>query len=82
MAESHCIEQYLPCEATVHEYGNLFAHLTQDDITQHCEQLYRHHRLPLKMITAFDEREATGSFRIMYSSAFPRRICFLPPSSW
>jgi len=49
MAETHCIEQYLPREATVHEYGNLFAYeLPPDDITQHCEQLYRHHRLPLK----------------------------------
>ena len=80
MAETHRIERYLPLKATVDEYGNLFAYeLPPDDIVQHCERLYRRHHLPLKMITAFDEREATGSFRIMYLFGVPRENVFLAP---
>ena len=50
-----------------------------DDFVQACELLYRRHRLPLKMITAFDEREATGSFRIMYLFGVPRENLFPGP---
>ncbi len=80
MAETHCIECYLPLKATVEEYGNLFAYeLPPGDIVQHCDRLYRRYDLPLKMITAFDEREATGSFRIMYLFGVPKENVFLAP---
>ena len=80
MAETHRIEQYLPREATVQAYGNLFAcELSPGDVVPACERLYHRHRLPLKMITAFDEREATGSFRIMYLFGVPGENVFLAP---
>ncbi len=80
MAETHRIEQYLPREATVQAYGNLFAcELSPGDVIPVCERLYHRHRLPLKMITAFDEREATGSFRIMYLFGVPGENVFLAP---
>jgi len=80
MVETHHVEQYLPPQAPVRAYANLFVYdLPLCDIVHHCEQLYRRHHLPLKMITAFDEREATGSFRIMYLFGVPGVNAFLAP---
>ncbi len=74
------IEEYLPPQTAVRQYGNLFAYeLPPGGIVQACELLYRRHRLPLKTITAFDEREATGSFRIMYLFGIPKENIFLAP---
>jgi len=80
MADPQRIEQYLPREADVHDYGNLFAYeIAPGAIVQVCELLYHRHRLPLKMITAFDERDTTGSFRIMYLFGVPGENMFLAP---
>jgi len=80
MAENTRIEEYLPPQTAVQQYGNLFAYeLPPGSIVQACELLYRRHRLPLKLITAFDEREATGSFRIMYLFGVPQENVFLAP---
>ncbi len=74
------IEAYLPPQAGIQQYGNLFAYeLPPGGIVPACELLYRHHNLPLKTITAFDERETTGSFRIMYVFGIPRENLFLAP---
>lgn len=80
MTENALIEKYLPPRPAVQRYGNLFAYeLPAGDIVQTCELLYRRHHLPLKMITAFDEREAAGSFRIMYLFGIPQENLFLAP---
>jgi Ni,Fe-hydrogenase III large subunit/Ni,Fe-hydrogenase III component G len=80
MAETNRIEKYLPLKATVHAYDNLFAYeLPPGDIVRNCEFLYHRHHLPLKMITAFDERQATGSFRMMYLFGVPKENVFLAP---
>ncbi len=74
------VEQYLPPQTAVQRHGNLYVYeLAPGSIVQACEELYRRHALPLKMITAFDEREVTGSFRIMYLFGIPRENLFLAP---
>ncbi len=72
------IERHLPPTADVTEYGNICAYeLPPDAVVGECERLNR--RLPLKIITAFDERQESGSFRIMYLFGIPRENCFLAP---
>ena len=71
-------ERYLPPNACGTEYGNIFAYeVAPDAILEECDRLYR--ALPLKIITAFDERQETGAFRIMYLFGIPRENRFLAP---
>ena len=78
MARGAHIERYLPPNACVTEYGNIFAYeVAPGAILEECDRLYR--ALPLKIITAFDERQETGTFRIMYLFGIPRENRFLAP---
>ncbi len=79
MAETHRIERYLPLKATVIEYGNIFAYELPPGAYRSRSVSGSIAALPLKMITAFDERQATGSFRIMYLFGVPRENRFLAP---
>ncbi len=78
MVRDALIEQYLPLKANVTEYGNIVAYEVEPGaIVKECERLYR--RLPLKIITAFDERQESEAFRIMYLFGIPRENRFLAP---
>ena len=78
MSRDSFIERYLPLKADVTKYGNIAAYELQPGaLIEECERLYR--CLPLKIITAFDERQESGSFRIMYLFGVPRENRFLAP---
>ena len=80
MTKNNIIGKYLPAKASVHDYGNLLAcELPSGEIVSACESLYSHHRLPLITITAFDERETTGFFKVMYVFGLPKENLFLAP---
>lgn len=80
MTYEQIIKKYIPhyTEAAVH--GNFIAfEVKPGEIVAVCESLYLHHQLPLKIITAFDERRETGLFRIMYVFGLPGRNIILAP---
>jgi len=78
MSRDSFIERYLPLKADVTKYGNIAAYELQPGaLVEECERLYR--CLPLKIITAFDERQESGSFRIMYLFGVPRENRLLAP---
>lgn len=78
MDRSAAWERYLPPKAAISEYGRIAAYELQPGaVVEECRRLYRD--LPLKIITAFDERQETGAFRIMYLFGVPRENRFLAP---
>jgi Ni,Fe-hydrogenase III large subunit/NADH:ubiquinone oxidoreductase subunit C len=78
MVRDTLIERYVPPKAHLTEYGNIAAYELQPAaIVEECKRLYR--SLPLKIITAFDERQESGSFRILYLFGIPRENRFLAP---
>lgn len=73
-------QKFLPSEIKPKVVGNLISfELKPENLAQVCENLYFQHRLPLKIITAFDERKSTGFFKIMYVFGVPGENAFLSP---
>lgn len=74
------IKRYIPHYAETAVHGNLIAfEVPASEIVAVCESLYLHHQTPLKIITAFDERQETGLFRIMYAFGLPKENLILAP---
>ncbi|MHB9052379.1 MAG: hydrogenase large subunit [Thermoleophilia bacterium] len=72
------MRKYLPRNTAMELHGNLIAcEVPIGEITAVCESLYRHHELPLMIITCFDERNESGYFRIMYVFGVPGENLFL-----
>lgn len=62
MSIDHVIKKYLPGIEEAEIYGDLVvAPLPMEKLMPTCRSLYQHHSLPLKIITAFDERAASGT---------------------
>jgi Ni,Fe-hydrogenase III large subunit/Ni,Fe-hydrogenase III component G len=74
------MKNYIPQHCTIEEHGklNMFK-IEQADVTQICSDLYRTHNLPLKTITAFDERSSSGGFKIVYVFGVPGENIFIAP---
>lgn len=80
MIQNKIIEKYLPKNASVKTIGNLVMfEVPANDIITIANDLYRTHNLPLKTITAADERKESGSFKIYYVFGVPRDNFFLVP---
>lgn len=74
------IEKYLPEGASPRRFGNLAAYeIEAGKIVHACSSLHFIHKLPLKIITAFDKRRETGRFQIMYVFSAPEANMFLAP---
>ncbi len=74
----HVLEQYLGEKSGVHRDGNVISvAVSTEKIVRLCDQLYHEHHLPLKTITAVDDRAATGHFRLLYVFGIPEEHCFL-----
>ena len=74
------IENLIPKNVTTTIHGKMIVYEVQaQDIVAVCETMYHRHRLPLKTITAFDEREESGFFKIMYVFGIPKENVFLAP---
>ncbi|MHB8176604.1 MAG: hypothetical protein ACYDG7_08615, partial [Thermoleophilia bacterium] len=73
-------KKYATKAGKVEMHGRLLAfQVPEDEIVELCGGLYRQHQLPLKIITAFDERHESGFFRIMYIFGLPDEEAFLAP---
>ncbi len=74
------ISTYIPKGTKTKQYGNLFVYdVAPDAIVETCAALHQTHGLPLKTITAFDDRESSGAFTIMYVFGVPKKNIFLAP---
>lgn len=74
------IKKYVPHFAAASVHGNMITfELPKNEIVAACEAFYHHHQIPLKMITALDERAELGMFRIIYVFGIPKEKVFLAP---
>ena len=74
------IEKFVPAGVRIEEYGNIYAYeMKVDDIVSAVNHLYFIEKLPLKLITAMDERKESGSFRVMYIFGIPKENLFIAP---
>ncbi|MBI5870832.1 MAG: NADH-quinone oxidoreductase subunit C [Actinobacteria bacterium] len=80
MQITEIIKRYIPHYAEATSHGRLITFEVQpSEIVAVGESLYTHHQTPLKIITAFDERQEGGKFRIMYVFGLPGENLFLAP---
>jgi len=73
-------DKYLPKNAAAAVHGNLIVYeVPAESIVTECERLCVDRKLPLKTITAFDERNSAGMFRIMYVFGLPGEGVYIAP---
>ncbi|MCX6799767.1 MAG: NADH-quinone oxidoreductase subunit C, partial [Candidatus Falkowbacteria bacterium] len=72
--------KYIPSNLLTKEYGNLIEFkIPEESLIDVCKNLYFNHQLPLKIITAFDQRKESDCFKIMYVFAVPLENIFIVP---
>ena len=80
MNHSEIIAKYLPAHADVKIHNNFIAfEIPHSSLKEIVCDLYRKHNLPLKMITASDERESDHCFKIFYIFGVPKENIFIAP---
>lgn len=80
MDKNSVIGRFLSGKPTHTTHGNLTVYeVPATDIVRECETLHRHHGLPIKTIMAFDERENSGHFKILYVFGIPGENAYLAP---
>lgn len=80
MNKKHNLHHYIPHSSIIEEHGNIHAFAVEPArIIEVCSTLYHTHALPLKTITAFDERNTAGGFKILYLFGIPGENIFLAP---
>ncbi len=74
------VEKYIPKNYQPKIDGNVLEYqVSSGDILNVCCELYFNHGLPLKTITAVDERRENGGFKIIYLFGLPKENIFLAP---
>lgn len=74
------LKTYIPDGLEVKKEGNTISYCVEaSNIVQICNKLYFSHKLQLKTITAIDERNDGGWFRILYVFGVPKENVFLIP---
>lgn len=80
LSEKQIVDKYLSAQTKFIVDGNLILfEVLASDIAQTCINLYRKHRLPLKMAFAKDDRKTDQSFKIFYVFGIPKVNFFLIP---
>ena len=81
MPYAHIVKKYIPDGTAVEKRGRV-AHyaVSASSIADICHALYFTHALPLKTITAIDERKGGFGFRIVYVFGIPGTQFFIAPS--
>jgi len=80
MGKGGDIKKYIADEYRAKRDGNVVAYQIPDsDIIRVCKELYFKHKLPLKTITATDNRSESGEFLIYYIFGVPIENIFLAP---
>ncbi|MBP9728156.1 MAG: NADH-quinone oxidoreductase subunit C [Candidatus Moranbacteria bacterium] len=76
---SHILQRYGLAQVPTKE-GNVYLFpVTADELKSVVETLKQTHSLPLKTVSATDERARTGAFRIYYVFGVPKENVFLVP---
>ncbi len=74
------IEKYIQKNRQVISHGNsTFFEVPASEIEEMVNNLYKNHNLDLKIITAVDERQENGSFKIFYIFGSPKENIFIIP---
>jgi Ni,Fe-hydrogenase III large subunit/Ni,Fe-hydrogenase III component G len=74
------IQRFLPDVEDLQYHSNLCVfEVPMNQIVSCCEELHHRRSLPLKIISAFDERAETGTFRVLYVFGIPGENVFLAP---
>lgn len=80
MKSDNIIKKYVSNKYKVNIDSNVFSYcVAEDDIVHVCNDLYFTHKLQLKTITAVDDRNSDGQFRILYVFGVPKENVFLLP---
>jgi len=80
MDKHNVIHQVLSGKSAHATFGNLTVfEVSPQEIVKECVSLHRHHGLPIKLITAFDEREVSGFFKILYLFGVPGENAYVAP---
>ncbi len=80
MNNNEIIAKYLPAHADVKINNNFIAfEIPHSSLKEIVCDLYRKHNLPLKTITAADERGENGCFKIFYAFGVPKENVFVAP---
>lgn len=73
-------QKYIDKNKVTTVHGNVITYeVGVEEIVAVCEELYCQKQLPLKIITALDERKESGFFKIMYVFGVPKDNVFLVP---
>ena len=73
------ITKYIPKNYQTKTDGNVITYnVLSADIAVVCKQLYFEYGLPLKIITAIDDRKENGGFKILYVFGLPAGQAGLP----
>lgn len=74
------VEKYIPQHAEIKKFGKLaMFSVSPEGIADACKNLYHEHGLPLKIMTAIDERKDKGAFKIVYVFAVPGENALIAP---
>lgn len=74
------LHTYIPEHKTIISYGVLHTfEVDKEELVAVATRLYRECALPLSIITAFDERDAGGDFKIMYVFFVPEEHAYVAP---
>lgn len=74
------LNKYLPAGLDIPAQGGLaIFEVKEEKLTALCDGLHNDCGLPLKLITATDERSTNGSFKIFYVFSVPEKDYFLVP---
>ncbi|MHB0867320.1 MAG: hydrogenase large subunit [Thermoleophilia bacterium] len=80
MTREKIIKDFVPHYAQALVHGNLISfEVPANELLSVCLDLYHQRELPLKIISALDERDRSGAFRIMYVFGLPQANFFLAP---
>ena len=80
MNKTQIVKEYLPKDTQYQEFGDLIAfEVSPNEIVKTCTILNKLHNLPLKTISAFDERESSKGFKIFYVFGIPSEHTFIAP---
>ncbi|MDO8577431.1 MAG: NADH-quinone oxidoreductase subunit C [Candidatus Wildermuthbacteria bacterium] len=80
MTKKQIISAYIPAQYASEGEGNNIAYqVPVSDIVAVCKDLYIEHKLPIKTVTATDERKSGKGFRILYVFGLPKEHAFLVP---
>lgn len=80
MSITETIKKFIPKGSSPSIFGNFITfEVSADELKTVCLELGETHGLPFKTMTATDEREASGGFKIFYVFGIPGKNCFIAP---